>query len=297
MSEPADDPSIGDMCRPDPGRLVFGIVCFIVGAFVGWIALANNAPPWLARLAWTVFVHRRGFDGPYTGLSLSVRESLLIVSVACFAIGARRVWVAIYGFPRPGIETDGTEVYCANRMMQVGMIVVSVGSGVVVFAMSDYFGSRQALETLLLWSPGGALPDIVPILLVALGLISCGIALQNGFYIGGGLPRLTVTREAVTLETPSGFIAGTRKSWAKWNSLTRFDLTWIGSGPSQSARAGIAIVQGIETSADLREKMKLVIYDSFDTPLEEIIANLNSKREQATGASAPAKAPPRDAAA
>lgn len=197
--------------------------------------------------------------------------------------------------------SDRDVVYGPSPGQQGLMIIGSLGSGLFTFYIAYHYGAWPALEALLLWSPGAPLPNFLPLIFVLLGLVSCGVAIQNIFYIGRSLPRLTVTRDGVILETSSGF-AGTRTSWAKWNSLTRFGLNkvWLSGYLGERQRwayVAVAVVTGTEASEDLQRSKRFNINDQFDASLEQIIAAINLRLETTMRDQIPKAAPPSSATA
>jgi membrane associated rhomboid family serine protease len=125
-------------------------------------------------------------------------------------------------------------------------------------------------------SPTGA--DANAVWSFVLGFASLGFAAIFFFGAMRGLPRLTVTRTGVRLETMFGLLA------ASWESLSLFEvtpLTWSRRGRAiQSATASIV---GPQVSRRLRRKKQFVIPDTFQTPIADIVAGLNAQRVAVVG--------------
>ena len=121
--------------------------------------------------------------------------------------------------------------------------------------------------------------DTSALWLLVLGCVSVGFVGVASYGVLRGLPRLTVTPAGVSLDTMSGSFE------ASWQSLSLFQappLTWS----LRSYQSATASIIGKEVSRRLRRKKQFVIPDAFQTPIAEIVAELNAQRIAISGAAA-----------
>jgi rhomboid protease GluP len=134
------------------------------------------------------------------------------------------------------------------------------------------------LGHVLQWLSGGPLPDIrafVALLCLLLFPFSFLFVL-NGLR---GLPRLTVTRQGVKLDTALGARS------ANWDSVEPFVIKTFGGRFNRRRQIASARVIGNSASKGPRRSKTFVLPDHFQAPLETIVGELNAARAQALGTS------------
>jgi rhomboid protease GluP len=145
----------------------------------------------------------------------------------------------------------------------------------IVFGLLGLFPLRSALD----WLSGGPIPDgrtftaMLVLLFVPLGILQIVNALR-------GLPRLTVTPGGIKFDNTFG------AKWASWDSLDSFEIrTTYVSRFNRQVLTGTARIVGPNASrVPLRQK-SFSVPDSFLTPIDTIVDELNAARAAAVGAS------------
>lgn len=106
---------------------------------------------------------------------------------------------------------------------------------------------------------------------LVLGCFALGFAGVAFYGVLRALPRLTVEPAGVRLDTMFGSLE------ASWNSLSLFQAPPV-TGSRRSYQSALASIIGPEVSRRLRRKKFFVIPDSFQTPIAEIVVELNAQR-------------------
>jgi rhomboid protease GluP len=115
-------------------------------------------------------------------------------------------------------------------------------------------------------------------------ILSFGLGLFLLVSAALGVPRLTLTPTGVILRT----LYGTRR--VAWHNLSAFAVTTTRAGRfGRRVVAGAATITSSATHPDLRKR--LTIPDSFQTPITDIVADLNARQRLALGGAAVPAAP------
>ncbi len=129
------------------------------------------------------------------------------------------------------------------------------------------------------WLNGGPQPHGRTFLAAALPLLSALVCALWTVNLLRGFPRLTATRQGLSLHIGLG------TKWVMWDSLSRFQVVTSYAGRLYRMQMGIAQVVGPHASRrELRAK-SFSIPDFFETPIETIVGQLNAARAAALGAS------------
>jgi rhomboid protease GluP len=166
---------------------------------------------------------------------------------------------------RPGADAD--RVYSARPLAQLRLgatlILISLLGLTPFKAMSRWIDGGPTPES-------GAFLALVCLLLFPFGLIGIFNAIRR-------LPRLTIDPVGITLQFA-------RTKWANWDSLDPFVVKLTQAGRfSRKVKTASARVTGPNASkGSLRSKM-ITFGDFFDTPVEEIVADLNAVRASSLG--------------
>jgi rhomboid protease GluP len=170
-------------------------------------------------------------------------------------------------------DPRGENVYEAKRSKscRFGMLLI-------VIALAAGWAAVQAF---IPWFNGGALPKPLPIFMLAISVPLFGVGVMGFINALRGLPRLTVMRDGVELET----LFGTK--WANWDSLSAFELTAVNRRVTYASSA----IVGAAVSGNLQRKKKLTIPDAFLAPIETIFANLHAHQARRLGISHPLAVP------
>jgi len=170
----------------------------------------------------------------------------------------------------------GRLVYSAKRSSQLRIGGLSILAGLL---------GLVPLSAMLRWHDGGPMPE--PRAFLALGLLLFipfgGLAVVNAIR---GLPRLTIDAQGVTLKHAH------MSSWAHWDSLDPFVVKTAYAGRSKrEVKTASAKITGANAGIS-RWRPKLISFtNSFDKPIEEIVAELNAIRASSLGVSEIAMSP------
>jgi rhomboid protease GluP len=123
----------------------------------------------------------------------------------------------------------------------------------------------------------GGLPDphTLALLVLAIGSLVFGLSTLAAAIVG--LPRLSVTSTGVRLES----ILGVR--WAEWRSLGMFELRATrGGGKRTGGGPASARIVGRAVSGSLSGRRRFVIPDAFQTPIADLVEELDALRPPGT---------------
>jgi rhomboid protease GluP len=151
----------------------------------------------------------------------------------------------------------------------VALLLIAFGLAVALPLRADF---SLPIDEAILPNPRSIVMALAAIFFLGLGILIIAGTLR-------GLPRLAVTPTGVRLKT----IFGT--TWADWESLAPFELATIHAGFRRSVAAATSGIVGAAASRNLLRKNKLTIPDSFHTPIDAIVADLNARHARAAGLS------------
>jgi membrane associated rhomboid family serine protease len=127
-------------------------------------------------------------------------------------------------------------------------------------------------------STAGTLVDLH---MIGLSVLACASLVLGGRALANavlGRPSLSVTAEGVRLDG----LLSTR--WAAWRSLGPFQVAAaqgaLGRGTLLAARARIV---GAEVSRSLRGRRQFMIADTFRTPIDTVVAEINARQPNVQG--------------
>jgi len=139
----------------------------------------------------------------------------------------------------------------------------------------------EPMNAIALWLRGGAAPDARTLFMAGLSLMVVVLAAITLTGALRGLPRLTLTRDSVTLES---LFAVSRAEWSSLSSFRRWTLRASRFG--RHAEAAVSAITGSGASANLIRLGKLTIPDAFRAPFESILADLNLRHSALVGSGA-----------
>jgi len=166
-------------------------------------------------------------------------------------------------------EPLGEHVYEAKRTksLRFGALLLAIG-------VAAAWPALRAAEP---WLHGGPLPAPGPIVMLIGAALLCGLGVLGFIGAFRGLPRLTLSRDGVELET----LFGTK--WANWSSLSACDLV---AANHRVVYISCAIA-GDAVSDNLANKKKLTIPDAFLAPIASILADLQARHARIRGVAPP----------
>jgi rhomboid protease GluP len=166
--------------------------------------------------------------------------------------------------PNESSATDRGRVYPGRARTQLRLGAISLLLGLAALI---------PLKAVSRWYAGGPMPEprMFIALIGALFLPYGVLLIVNAIR---GLPRLTVRPDGVTLQ-----LALTRK-WANWDSIDPFAVKITQAGRS---RRKVKTATARITGANAGKGRSISIPDHFDTPIEEIVADLNATRASSLG--------------
>lgn len=171
-------------------------------------------------------------------------------------------------------DPRGENVYEAKRSKSCRF-----GLLLIVIALAAGWSALQAF--IIPWFQGGSLPKPLPIFMLAVSVLLFGFGVLGFVNALRGLPRLTVMRDGIELET----LFGTK--WANWDSLSAFELTAVNRRVTYASSA----IVGAAVSGNLQRRKKFTIPDAFLAPIDTILANLHAHQARILGISRPVPMP------
>jgi len=166
-----------------------------------------------------------------------------------------------------GPPAGGARVYSGQpgKQLRQGAILILLG-----------FAGLIPLKAMLHWFDGGPMPEprvfmaLACVLFFPLGVLAIVNAIR-------GLPRLTIKPDGITLQHLL------KTKWANWDSLDPFVVKMNEASRRRKVKIASAKITGTNVSNSRSGAIK--IPDFFETPIEEIVADLNAARAEFLGIS------------